>query len=67
MKATTKARMQVSELRSRVEELEAEVKKITAPGPIGRLTGWLKGGVDSVTGAVTSRVEAVRARWSGRQ
>lgn len=66
MKATTKARMQVSELRSRVEELEAEVKKITAPGPIGRLAGWLKGNVDSVTGAVTSRVEAVRARWSGR-
>jgi len=65
MKATTKARMQVTDLRTRVEELEAEVKKITAPGPIGRFTGWIKGGVASVTGAVTSRVEAVRSRWSG--
>lgn len=65
MKATTKARMQVTDLRQRVEELESEVKKITAPGPIGRFAGWIKGGVDSVAGAVTSRVEALRARWTG--
>ncbi len=67
MKATTNAKMQVTDLRARVEELEAEVKKITAPGPIGRLTGWLKECVDSVTGAVTSRVDAVRARWWGEE